>query len=176
MLLSLSKPAKVACQRFELGAHPLLFHFDLLRLLANSNTASRIVGGWWQEPRNIFQHRIARDIKRNVRRHQPRKAEQFTCRFGLSLGERVRGPSEVLWASPGRTEKDDVDLASTPARRCASRARRRFRLGIRGRYHPGGGERAKVGEHKLDLCCNAVQRGIMAREGETRGGCIERDD
>lgn len=44
------------------------------------------------------------------------------------------------------------------------------------RYHPGRGERAKVGEHELDLFCEAMQRGIMAREGETRGGCIKRND
>jgi hypothetical protein len=37
------------------------------------------------------------------------------------------------------------------------------------RHHSEGGERAKVGEHELDLSCEAVQRGVVAREGETHG-------
>jgi hypothetical protein len=73
---------------------------------------------WWrQEPRNIFQHRITWNIKPNVRRHQPRKAEQFCSRYRLSPGERVRGSSKVFRASAGWTEKDNVDLAFTPGRR-----------------------------------------------------------
>src|SRR6266699_2243094 len=104
MLLSLSEPTKVTCQRFELSAHPLLFHFDPLQAPTSSSTVipDAIKGRrCWQEPRNIFQHRITRHVKRNVWRHRPRKAEQFRSRFRLSPGERVRGSSEVFWASPG---------------------------------------------------------------------------